>query len=62
MLTLLSLNIMHGILYWPSRGNDLLLQAYYTWIVTVYAQSTTMCACAVYTSTTTFQPLVVCLS
>ena len=27
-----------------------------TWIVTVYAQST-MCACAVYISTTTFQPL-----
>ena len=31
-----------------------------TWIVTVYAQSTVY-ACAVYTSTTTFQPLVVCL-
>ena len=56
MLTLLSLNIITLAMKWEWFA----LQAYAMciWIVTVYAQPT-MCACAVYTSTTTFQPLIV---
>ena len=55
MLTLLSLNIIMG--YYIGHEEGMICYAMCTRIVTVYAQST-MSACAVYTSTTTFQPLV----
>ena len=56
------LNVNITIIEYYYTGHQEALQAYAmcTWTVTVYAQST-MCACTVYTSTTTFQPLVGCL-
>ena len=59
VLTLLSLNIIIMDIILAMKREWFSLQAYAicTWIVTVYALST-MCACAVYTTT---QPLVVCL-
>ena len=55
MLTLLSLNIIMGYYIGHEEGMICFCRltfAMCTWIVTVYVQST-MCACAVYTSTTT---------
>ena len=55
---MLTLNIIMG--YYIGHEEGMIIYAFAAHCTCVYAQST-MCACAVYTNTTTFQPLVACL-